>query len=198
MRVSCCVSVLAPALRRSMTSFISATTMCGMLRPKCWSKLVVLGREDGLFERRRDVVVADDLAALDRELADDSPPRAVDARNRARRVVVERGDRGQVAREGKDDPARDSRSGRQKEERDNPQPTSEAQCDDLSSPASRYCVSRRLSAPPPREARIPRHQIETPRPRTNPTADPTDGKSGRRRRWSVRCGALRSGPGLDR
>ncbi len=65
-------------------------------------ELVVFGGEDRLFELRRDGLVGDDLAALDGELADDLAARAVDARDRARRVVVERRDLRQVAGVGED------------------------------------------------------------------------------------------------
>ena len=70
-------------------------------------ELVVFGGEDRLPELRRDRFVGDDLAPLDRELADDLAAGAVDARDRARRVVVERRDLRHVAGVGEHDPARD-------------------------------------------------------------------------------------------
>ena len=57
----------------------------------------VFGGEDRLLQLRRDRFVGNDLAPLDRELADDFATRAVDPRDRARRVVVERRDPRQVA-----------------------------------------------------------------------------------------------------
>ena len=56
----------------------------------------ILRRHDGLPQRHRDVVVADDDAPLRRELADDVAVERLEARDRARCVVVERGDLRQV------------------------------------------------------------------------------------------------------
>ena len=53
---------------------------------------IVFGGEDRLAQLRRNRLVGDDLAPLDREFPDDLAARAVDARDRARRVVVERRD----------------------------------------------------------------------------------------------------------
>ncbi len=61
-------------------------------------ELGVLGGHDRLPQHRRDLVVGDDDAPLRRELADDLAAGGVDARDRARGVVVERRDLGQVAR----------------------------------------------------------------------------------------------------
>ena len=90
---------------------------------------VVFGGEDRLLELRRDRLVGDDLAPLDGELADDLAARAVDARDRARRVVVERGDLRQVAGVGEDDAGRDARGRREQEERDDAGAASEADDD---------------------------------------------------------------------
>ena len=83
---------------------------------------VVFGREDGLLEEGRDPFVGNHLAPLDREFADDFTPGAVHPRDRARRVVVEGGDPGQVAGIGEDDPGRDAQPGGEHEQRDNDQP----------------------------------------------------------------------------
>jgi hypothetical protein len=55
-------------------------------------ELGVFGGDDRLPQNRIDVVVADDDAALRRELADQLTLRGIHARDRARRVVVERRD----------------------------------------------------------------------------------------------------------
>ncbi len=78
----------------------------------------VLGREDGLAQPRRDVLVLDHDPALRRELADDPPVGRVDAGDRVRRVVVQGGDLRQVARIGKQDPGDDPEHRRQDEEGD--------------------------------------------------------------------------------
>ena len=57
----------------------------------------VLGGDDGLAQERVDLVVADDDAALGRELADHLAAARVDAGDGARRVVVERRDLRQIA-----------------------------------------------------------------------------------------------------
>ena len=83
-------------------------------------ELGVLGGEDRLPQLRRDRLVGDDLAPLDGELADDLAARAVDARDRARRVVVERGDLRQVAGVGEEHAARDAEDRGEHEEDDDP------------------------------------------------------------------------------
>jgi len=60
-------------------------------------ELGVLGGDDRLPQHRVDVVVADDHAALGRELADHLAAAGVDPGDRAGRIVVERGDLGQVS-----------------------------------------------------------------------------------------------------
>ena len=97
LRVSCCVIVLPPGdLPREATSRISASTMREMLKPECSKKPRVFRGEDRLAQVRRNVVVVDDHAALDRELADELAVLAEHARDGVRRVVVERADFGQV------------------------------------------------------------------------------------------------------
>ncbi len=88
-------------------------------------EVVVFGREDRLFEQGGDAFVRNDLATLDGELTDDFAPRAVDARDRARRVVVERGDPGEIAGVSEDDSRCDSERRRQQEKRDDARPASE-------------------------------------------------------------------------
>ncbi len=78
---------------------------------------IVLGGEDRVPEGRRNVLVPDDDAPLDREFANDVPARAVDARDRARGVVVERGDLREIAGEGEDH-ARDAPEHRRDQEED--------------------------------------------------------------------------------
>ena len=56
----------------------------------------ILRGHDGVPQRHRDVVVADDDPPLGRELADDVAVERLEARDRARCVVVERGDLRQV------------------------------------------------------------------------------------------------------
>ena len=77
----------------------------------------VLGRDDRLAEQRVDVVVADDDAALGGEFADQLAVGRIDARDRAGRVVVERGDLGQVAGVGEQDAAQDAEQRRDDEQR---------------------------------------------------------------------------------
>ena len=66
----------------------------------------VLGGEDRLLQLRRDRFIRDDLAPLNRELADDLAAGAVDARDGARRIVVQRINLGDVPRVGEEHPAR--------------------------------------------------------------------------------------------
>ena len=81
-------------------------------------ELGVLGRDDRLPQQRVDVVVADDDAALGGELADHLAVARVDARDRARRVVVERRDLRQVAGVGEEHAAEDAEHRRDDEQRD--------------------------------------------------------------------------------
>ena len=60
-------------------------------------EVLVFGRDDRVAQVRRDVVVGNDEPPLGRELAERLAVRRVDARDRARRVVVEPGDERQVA-----------------------------------------------------------------------------------------------------
>ena len=66
------------------------------------------------WRSRGDLVVADDDPALGRELADRAVVR-VDAGDGVRRVVVERGNLGQVGGEDEEDTAQSARGGRRHE-----------------------------------------------------------------------------------
>ena len=78
------------------TSRISASTMREMLKPECSKKSGIFGREDRLAQVRRNVVVVNDDAPFDRELADQLAVLAEHARDGVGRVVVERADFGEV------------------------------------------------------------------------------------------------------
>ena len=80
-------------------------------------ELRVFGRDDRLPQRRVDVVVADDDAALGGEFADDFALRRVEARDRARRVVVEGGHLREVAGVGEENAAQDAEQCRHHEQR---------------------------------------------------------------------------------
>ena len=80
-------------------------------------ELGVFGRDDRLPQRRVDVVVAHDDAALRGEFADDFALRGVEPRDRARRVVVERGDLREVARVCEQHTAEDAEQRRHHEQR---------------------------------------------------------------------------------
>ncbi len=80
-------------------------------------ELRVFRRDDGLLQRRVDVVVADDDAALGGELADDFALRRIEARNGARRVVVERGHLREVARVREENAAQNAEQCRHHEQR---------------------------------------------------------------------------------
>ena len=111
LRASCCVSVLAPCGLAPLDDVALSRGVADDARDaeaEVLLELGVLGGDDGLLQLRRDRLVGDDLAPLDRELADHLAARAVDARDRARRVVVERGDLRQVAGVGEDDAGRDA------------------------------------------------------------------------------------------
>jgi hypothetical protein len=84
--------------------------------PEMPIELCIFGRDDRLAKDRIDIVVADDDTALRRELADDFPVRRVDARDRARRVIVERRDLRQVADVGEEDAGADAQHRDQDEE----------------------------------------------------------------------------------
>ena len=83
-------------------------------------ELGVLGRDDRLAQQWVDLVVADDDAALRGELADHLSGAGVDAGDRARRVVVERGDLRQVTGVGEHHAAEDAEHRRHHEQRDDP------------------------------------------------------------------------------
>ena len=89
-------------------------------------ELGVLGRDDRLAQQRVDVVVADDDAALRGELADELAVRRVDARDGARRVVVERGDLRQVAGVREEHAAQDAEQRGDDEQGDDPGVAGEA------------------------------------------------------------------------
>ena len=76
----------------------------------------VLGGEDRLFQERRNGFVGDDLAPLNRELTDDLAVRPIDARDRARRVVVEGRDSREVSGVGEEHAAGEPEHGGHREE----------------------------------------------------------------------------------
>ncbi len=129
MRASCCVSVLAPASRALDDVLDRGDEDARDADPEVPVETRVLGRHDGLAQRRRDVVVLHDDAALGGELADDLAVRRVDPRDGVRRVLVERGDVRQVARVGEQDAADDAEDGGDEEERDEPGVTGDAKDD---------------------------------------------------------------------
>ena len=79
---------------------------------------VVLGGDDRLPEDVRDVVVADDDAPLDGELADQLTPPGLHARDGVGRVVVEGDDLRKVRRVGEQDAAYDPEDGGDREQPD--------------------------------------------------------------------------------
>ncbi len=81
-------------------------------------ELGVLGGDDGLPEQGVDVVVADDDPALRGELADDLAVGGIDARDRARRVVVERRHLRQIAGVREQHAAENAEPGRGDKQRD--------------------------------------------------------------------------------
>ena len=81
-------------------------------------ELRILCRDDGLPELGRNRLVRDHLAPLDGELTDHLALRPVDTRNRARRIVVERGDLRDVASEGEDDAGGNAEQCRDHKQRD--------------------------------------------------------------------------------
>ena len=81
-------------------------------------EVAVFGGDDGLTQHRRHVVVADDDAALDCELADDAPVARQQTRDGVRLVAVEGGDFGDVAGVGEEHTADGSQEGGDDKERD--------------------------------------------------------------------------------
>src|SRR3989442_7674959 len=78
----------------------------------------VLGGDDRLSQGGRDVVVADDSTALGGELANRLTVAGEQARNRARLVIIERRDLGQVVRAGEQDAAQRAEQRREDEHGD--------------------------------------------------------------------------------
>ena len=130
LRASCCVSVLAPcARRRSMTSVSRGDEDAPDVDAEMAIELRVLGGDDRLAQKRVDVVVADHHAPLCRELADHLAAGRVDARDRARRVVVERRHLRQIAGVGEEDAAQHAEHRGDDEERDDARVTGDANDD---------------------------------------------------------------------
>ena len=77
---------------------------------------LIFGGDDGLSEQRRDLLVGHDDAALGGELADDLALEVEDARDRVRRVVVERGNLRQVVGGSEEQAAERAEPGREHEE----------------------------------------------------------------------------------
>jgi hypothetical protein len=81
---------------------------------------VVFGGKDGVLDVGRNRLVGDHFPALDGELADDFAARAIDARDSARCVVIERGDLRKIAGESEEHTGRDAERRGDQEERDDP------------------------------------------------------------------------------
>ena len=141
-------------IRRSMMSLMSVTTMRGMLRPMCWSNSERLRPRGSPAQIRRDALVGNDLAAFDRKLADDFAARAVDARDRARRVVVERRDRGRSPAYAKSTPVAIPMAAASRKSATIPR--GERRRVDLSSSAAWHCPSDRST---PNASEIHRHPM---------------------------------------
>ena len=86
--------------------------------PEMALELGILGGNNRVAQQRIDVVVADDDAPLSGELADDRTVGGVDARDRARRVIVECRHSWQIARVGEEDTTEDPEYRRDDEQRD--------------------------------------------------------------------------------
>ena len=99
LRASCCV-MRARALPRSPVrmSLQEGDDDARHAQPEVLVEARVLRRDDRVSQRRRDVVVADDDAALGGELADRLAVARQERRDRVGPVVVERADLGDVAR----------------------------------------------------------------------------------------------------
>ena len=87
-------------------------------QPEVLLEVAVFAGDDGLTEHGRHVVVADDDAALDRELADDALVASQQAGDRVRLIVVERADFRNVVGEREEHAADSPEHGRDDEERD--------------------------------------------------------------------------------
>ena len=96
-----------------------------MLRPKCCSKSASSVAMMACRSTGRDVVVADDDAALGGELADDLPSRGQQPGDGVRPVVVERADFGQVVRVGEEHTADGAEERGDEEERKHGRPAGE-------------------------------------------------------------------------
>ena len=97
MRVSCCVMVLPPGdLPRDRDVADQREHHARDAEAGVLEEAGIFRGEDRLAQVRRDVVVVNDDAAFDRELANQLAVLAEHARDRVGRVVVERADFGQV------------------------------------------------------------------------------------------------------
>ena len=151
----------------------------------------VFRRDDRLAELRRDRFVGDDHAALGGELADHLAVRAVDARDGARRVVVERGNLRQVAGE-REEHAADRPEDRREHEEDD-----EARVFGESNDVSGHLRFRLTTADCQRPPRRDRRRLDD-----GAAAPPIDGRRSQSAivqsgdAAAARCGALTALPPL--
>ncbi len=91
LRASCCVSVLPPGVRARRDDVAHQRQHHARdAQPGVVEEPVVLGRDDGVAQDLGNLLVGDDRAALDGEVADDRAVASEHARDGVRRVVVER------------------------------------------------------------------------------------------------------------
>ena len=87
-------------------------------QPDVGVEILVFRRHNRLLQEGRNLVVRDDDPTLGGKIADDLAVGAVDARDGARRVVVERRDLRQIARVGEEYAAADAGNGREDKSQD--------------------------------------------------------------------------------
>ena len=93
--------------------------------PAVAHEVAVLGRDDGVAQDDGNVVVGHDLAPLGRELAHNRPVAGEDPRDDAGGIVVEGGNRRQIARKGEHDAARGAEERRRQKQRGQADPPDE-------------------------------------------------------------------------
>ena len=109
-------------------------------------EVLVFRRDDRVAQVRRDLVIRNDEPPLGRKLAERFSIRCVDARDRARRVIVQPRDEGQVAGVGEHHAAEDPEQGDRDEQRGQPRMPGEANNEglcvaSLQWPRSAHCTS---------------------------------------------------------
>jgi hypothetical protein len=104
-RASCWVIVLAPAFSPLEQVVGQRDQDARDAQAEVLLEIRVLGRDDRLSQDGRDLVVADDDAALGRELSDDLAVSCCKARDGVGTVVIERADLREVSGIRKQDPA---------------------------------------------------------------------------------------------